>query len=89
LQVQPQVTQAERQGPDKSADSKASAPYVPYNDRFCDPATMSGYWVKVKATMADLARKIRNHNKSRGFTSCLVIGDSGSGKTTVVTDLTH
>jgi hypothetical protein len=91
LQAQKQIAERGNRGPaDKGQVIRApDKPYVPYNDRFVDPELMAGYWIKVKATMGDLARKVRNHNASRGFTSVLVIGDSGSGKTTVVTDLTH
>lgn len=60
--------------------------YVPYNDRW---TTVRGFDVKVKATPADLARKILNHNMSRGFTSVLEVGESGSGKDTVGQRVRH
>lgn len=60
--------------------------YVPYNDRW---TTAHGFDVKVKATPADLARKIFNHNMSRGFTSVLEVGESGSGKDTVGQRVRH
>jgi hypothetical protein len=62
------------------------AEYVPYNERW---TTVKGFDVKVKATPADLARKILNHNQSRGFTSVLEIGESGSGKDTVGQRVRH
>jgi len=70
----------------KAAKAEAKEVYVPYNERFTQ---LHNYDIKVKATVADLARKICNHNNSRGFTSVLLIGDSGSGKTTFAQRLNH
>lgn len=67
-------------------EQEPRADYQPYNDRW---TTIEGYQIKVKATVADLARKMDNHNQSRGFTNALLIGDSGSGKTTMRTHLIH
>lgn len=69
--------------------STPSAPpkeYVPYDERW---TKQHGYDIKVKATTADFARKVHNHNQSRGFTSILEIGESGSGKTTLGQKIRH
>jgi len=84
MQVTSKATQSRQ---DTAATSAQGSPaYVPYNERFTN---IAGFDIKVKATVADLARKIDNHNRSRGFTNLLAIGDSGSGKTTFYQNLKH
>lgn len=69
--------------PPNSADSKE---YVPYDDRW---TTIAGKRVKVKATTADLARKIHNHTMTNEYTHVILSGVSGSGKNTVRQDILH
>lgn len=66
--------------------SQASKEYVPYDERW---TTIAGKRIKVKATPADLARKIHNHTMTNEYTHVILSGVSGSGKNTVRQCLLH